>query len=215
MPLHLRSPANQQFVQQLVWTKNKEYIKAVYYWPFVKGIHWFPHKGLFLWKVMSCHYFACTKNYRFIYFGVFHSFPRKWMYFNRSFNILFFLDNKSSLVQAMVWHHTCDCFLSTSEVTLNDMGKIDQHQAPVPLSIFRSNSKFDENSKHSSVKYTRPITTIFCTRHCRDVCKISLWSVEYILNFHRISNSIEICLVGRAPDHNETQPICIILVFTV
>ena len=38
-------------------------------------------------------------------------------------------------------------------------------QAPVPLSIFRSNSKFDENSKHSSVKYTWPITTIFCTRH--------------------------------------------------
>ena len=37
--------------------------------------------------------------------------------------------------------------------------------APVPLSIFRPNSKFDENSKHSSVKYTRPITTIFCTRH--------------------------------------------------
>ena len=40
-----------------------------------------------------------------------------------------------------------------------------RHQAPVPLSIFRSNSKFDENSKHSSVKYTRPITTMFCTRH--------------------------------------------------
>ena len=37
--------------------------------------------------------------------------------------------------------------------------------APVPLSIFRSNSKFDEKSKHSSVKYTRPITAIFCTRH--------------------------------------------------
>ena len=37
--------------------------------------------------------------------------------------------------------------------------------APVPLSIFRSNSKFDENSKHSSVKYTRPITTICCTHH--------------------------------------------------
>ena len=40
--------------------------------------------------------------------------------------------------------------------------------------------------------------------HCRDVCKISLWSVEYIrnysvLNFYRISNSIEICLVGQAP----------------
>ena len=37
--------------------------------------------------------------------------------------------------------------------------------APVPLSIFRSNSKFDENSKHSSVTYTQPITAIFCTRH--------------------------------------------------
>ena len=37
--------------------------------------------------------------------------------------------------------------------------------APVPLSIFRSNSKFDENSERSSFEYTRPITTIFCTRH--------------------------------------------------
>ena len=38
-------------------------------------------------------------------------------------------------------------------------------QTPVPLSIFGSNSKFDENSKHSSVTYTQPITTTFCTRH--------------------------------------------------
>ena len=38
-------------------------------------------------------------------------------------------------------------------------------QAPVPLSIFRSNSKFNENSKHFSVKYTWPITMISCTRH--------------------------------------------------
>ena len=41
-------------------------------------------------------------------------------------------------------------------------------QAPVPLSIFRSNSKFDENSERSSFKYLRPITTIFCTRHDSD-----------------------------------------------
>ena len=39
--------------------------------------------------------------------------------------------------------------------------------------------------------------------HCRDVCKISLWSAKYILNqstanFDRNSNSIEIALVGRA-----------------
>ena len=41
-------------------------------------------------------------------------------------------------------------------------------QAPVPLSIFRSNSKFDENSECSSFEYTWPITTIFCTRHDSD-----------------------------------------------
>ena len=40
--------------------------------------------------------------------------------------------------------------------------------------------------------------------HCHDVCKILLWSVEYILNqstanFGQISNLIEIVLVGRAP----------------
>ena len=33
--------------------------------------------------------------------------------------------------------------------------------APVPLSIIRSNSKFDENSECSSFEYTGPITTIF------------------------------------------------------
>ena len=54
--------------------------------------------------------------------------------------------------------------------------------APVPLSIFRSNSKFDENSERSSFKYIRPITTIFCTRHDSDACKISLWSAAYILH---------------------------------
>ena len=40
--------------------------------------------------------------------------------------------------------------------------------APVPLSIFRSNSKFDENSERSSFKYIWPITAIFCTRHDSD-----------------------------------------------
>ena len=40
--------------------------------------------------------------------------------------------------------------------------------------------------------------------NCRDVCKISLWLVEQILNystpnFNRFSNSIEISLVGQAP----------------
>ena len=54
------------------------------------------------------------------------------------------------------------------------------------------------------ITYILLITTKFCTCYCRDVCKISLWSVEQILNqssaiFYRISNSIKILLVGRAP----------------
>ena len=40
--------------------------------------------------------------------------------------------------------------------------------------------------------------------HCRDMCKISLWLDDPVLNqstrnFYRISNSIEIQLAGRAP----------------
>ena len=46
--------------------------------------------------------------------------------------------------------------------------KNNSYQAPVPLSIFRSNSKFDENRERSSFEYTRPITTILCTRHDSD-----------------------------------------------
>ena len=34
-------------------------------------------------------------------------------------------------------------------------------QAPVPLSIFRSNSKFDENSKHSSSKHSSMIGPVY------------------------------------------------------
>ena len=79
---------------------------------------------------------------------------------------------------------------------------------PVPLTVFRSNSKLDQNFESSSLKYTEPITKkiLHTSRqlHCRDVCKIPMWSVEYILNqntayFGRISNSIEISSVGRVP----------------
>ena len=37
--------------------------------------------------------------------------------------------------------------------------------APVPLTIFRSNSKFDQHLKCPGLKYTLPITTTCCTRH--------------------------------------------------
>ena len=60
-------------------------------------------------------------------------------------------------------------------------------QAPVPLSIFRSNSKFDENSERCSFEYTRPITTIFCTRHDSDTVVtcvyFTLECFEFSLNF--------------------------------
>ena len=86
----------------------------------------------------------------------------------------------------------------------------DHDQAPVPLSIFRSNSKFDENSKHSSVKYTRPITTIFCTRHdsvtvvtCAkyrcDRSSIFYTRVFWIFETTAFWIFIELCLVGQAP----------------
>ena len=40
--------------------------------------------------------------------------------------------------------------------------------------------------------------------YCREVCKILLWSAQYVMNksitnFHWISNSIKILLVGRVP----------------
>ena len=38
-------------------------------------------------------------------------------------------------------------------------------QAPVPLTTFLLNSKFDQNLQSSSLKYTLLITTKFCTRH--------------------------------------------------
>ena len=77
-------------------------------------------------------------------------------------------------------------------------------QAPVPLTIFRSNSKeiyrnfgmlllISCATDHNGISHT----SRQC--HCCDVCKIPLWSVQYILNqttsnFDQISNSIEITL---------------------
>ena len=37
--------------------------------------------------------------------------------------------------------------------------------APFPLTVFRSNSKFDQNLECCSLKYAQPIATKFCTRH--------------------------------------------------
>ena len=54
-------------------------------------------------------------------------------------------------------------------------------QAPVPLSIFRSNSKFDESSERSSFEYTRPITRDFA-----HVTTVTLsWRVQNIVVIRR------------------------------
>ena len=84
-------------------------------------------------------------------------------------------------------------------------------QAPVPLTVFRSNSKF--NKKKIEVLWfeicSADHSDIFPTSrqcYCRDVCKISLRSAEYVMSksiakFHWIPKSVEIPLVGRTPGH--------------
>ena len=54
------------------------------------------------------------------------------------------------------------------------------------------------STDHNEILHTSPQC------NCRDLCKISLWSVKHILNysipnFYQISNLIEISLVGQAP----------------
>ena len=47
-----------------------------------------------------------------------------------------------------------------------------RRQAPVPLTRFRSNSKFDQHFQCSGFKYTPPITAQFCT--CHDSAMVSM-----------------------------------------
>ena len=77
--------------------------------------------------------------------------------------------------------------------------------APVPLTVLRSNSKFDQNMVRFKICSNNHTEILHTSRqlHCRDVYKISLRPAEYILsqstaNFARISNSMDISLVGRA-----------------
>ena len=56
-------------------------------------------------------------------------------------------------------------------------------QAPFPLMVFRSNSKFDQNFEYSSLKYAQSIITKLCTRHDSDTvvtcakCCCDRWSI--------------------------------------
>ena len=63
--------------------------------------------------------------------------------------------------------------------------------AHVPLSIFRSNSKFDENSERSSFKYIRPITTIFVTLSWRVQNIVVIGRVYFTLECFEFSSNFE------------------------
>ena len=57
--LHLKSTGTRRLLEKHVQAIKKEYIKALYYWPFVRGIHWWtvdsPHKRSVLQNVLPYH----------------------------------------------------------------------------------------------------------------------------------------------------------------
>ena len=56
--------------------------------------------------------------------------------------------------------------VASPHVQLRSLGEHTQKdQAPVPLTVFRSNSQFDQILQSFGLKRTLPITTKFCTRH--------------------------------------------------
>ena len=67
-----------------------------------------------------------------------------------------------------------------------ELAAVEWNQAPVPLTIFRSNSKLDQNLECSNLKSIYPdhdeILPTSQQCNCRDVCKILLWLIEYILH---------------------------------
>ena len=77
-----------------------------------------------------------------------------------------------------------------------------EHLAPVPLTVFLSNSKFNQNLELEcfSLEYAHRITTKYCTRH-----ECANFIVKYILNqrtsnFGLTSNSTQISFSGMDPD---------------
>ena len=91
---------------------------------------------------------AVSMNLNDILMGQYEAVPKVWVW---SWSFILYRFNK----QLMMFVYMLNKIVSAVHV-------------PVPLSIFRSNSKFDENSECSSFEYTRPSATIFCTRHDSD-----------------------------------------------
>ena len=67
-------------------------------------------------------------------------------------NLIFLLDNPNQ---------PTGCPISNSSINY----KASWNQAPVPLMIFRLNSKFDQNMQCSGLKRIQSSTMTFCTRH--------------------------------------------------
>ena len=81
--------------------------------------------------------------------------------------------------------------------------------APVPLTIFQSNSKLDQIFKCSGLKmYSTNHNEILHTSrqcNCRDVCKISVWSVEHVLNFTKFFIKFNPNIVSRTGGQLESM----------
>ena len=71
-------------------------------------------------------------------------------------------DRAQTLLPPVQWHQ-----LSLPVVPSVNVAYSAHHrdQAPVPLTVFRSNLEFDQNLECSRLKYAQPITRKFCTHH--------------------------------------------------
>ena len=63
------------------------------------------------------------------------------------------------------WYRQCNPLVKVIRISRLGAITVSTILAPVSLTIFRSNSKFDQNLQCSSLKCTLPTTTKFCTRH--------------------------------------------------
>ena len=128
--------------------------------------HWCLNKMTVIVKMTFWNQFSCIK---FIVFSL----TFQWCLF-----LVIQMKMVSTLVQVTInclkqwWPLKLTLYLSVSSVYVRDCYlkgsrtlDVINHLAPVPLTVFRSNSKFDQNLQCSDLKYTLPITTKFCTRH--------------------------------------------------
>ena len=62
--------------------------------------------------------------------------------------------------------------------------------APIPLTIFRSNSRLDKNLKCAASKCMPPITTKFCTRQDSVTAYFKVECSKFLTNFEFVLNTV-------------------------